>query len=71
MKTIIFILFFLLVGAFFIISNEQIKLNSAENIDMFFLSYARWVDSLLDNTKVVTGYVVKMEWLPGEDLVEE
>ena len=69
MKTFLFILMFLFVGAFFIISNENIALNSSENVGMFFEEYGGWIDSLFGNGKVVTGYVLKMEWLPGgEDL---
>lgn len=64
MKTFVFIVFLLLLGAFFIISNENIKLNSKENILLFFDSYLSWLDKLLDNGKTVSGYVVKMEWLP-------
>jgi len=69
MKTFLFIMLFLFVGAFFIISNENIALNSSENVGIFFSEYGEWIDSLFGNGKVVTGYVLKMEWLPGgEDL---
>jgi len=65
MKTFLFIMMFLFVGAFFIISNENIALNSSENMGIFFSEYGEWIDSLFDNGKVVTGYVLKMGWLPG------
>ena len=71
MKTLLFILVFLLIGGFFIISNENIKLNSSENVGLFFKEYASWIDNLVGNGGVVGGYVVKMEWLPGEGVVEE
>ena len=32
MKTLMFVILFLLIGAFFIISNENIKLDSKENV---------------------------------------
>ena len=64
MKIFMFIIMFLLIGAFFIISNENIKLNNKENITGFFSLYMGWVDSLLSNGKNVFGYVIKMEWLP-------
>jgi len=69
MKTFMFIIMFLLIGAFFIISNEGIQLNSEENIGTFFQLYGQWVDSLVGNGKTVLGYVVKMEWLPNEGVV--
>ena len=64
MKTIIFIIFFLFFGAFFIISEQNIKLNSIKNIEIFFDYYLSWIYGLIDNGKTVSGYVVKMEWLP-------
>ena len=64
MKTLLFIILFLFVGAFFIISNENIALNSPENIDLFFSEYGGWIDGLFANGKTVVGYVAKMEWLP-------
>ena len=65
MKTFIFIIMFLLIGAFFIISNENIKMNTKENVFHFLGLYASWFDQLLGNSKTATGYLVKMEWLPG------
>ncbi|MFA5174254.1 MAG: hypothetical protein WC438_03670 [Candidatus Pacearchaeota archaeon] len=69
MKTLILIIVFLLIGAFFIISNENIKMNSKENVYHFFGLYADWFDKLIGNGKTASGYVVKMEWLPGEGKV--
>jgi len=69
MKTFMFIIMFLLIGAFFIISNEEIKLDSEKNIGMFFNLYGQWIDSLVGNGRTVLGYVVKMEWLPNEGAV--
>ena len=59
-----FFIFFLLLGAFFIISEESIQLNSIDNIEFFFDSYFYWLDELIDNGKTVSGYVVGMQWLP-------
>ena len=64
-----FLIMFLLIGAFFIISNENIKLNSSKNIGEFFSLYGGWVDNLAGNGKTVLGYVVKMEWLPNKGVV--
>ena len=67
MKLIMFIILFLLISAFFIISNQEIRLNNKENISLFFKEYAVWFDSLILNGKDVAGYVIKMEWLPKID----
>jgi hypothetical protein len=64
MKIFIFVVFFLLIGAFFIISNENIKMNSKENVSYFFKQYFKWSDKLLGNGKTVSGYLVKLQWLP-------
>ncbi len=68
MKTFMFIIMFLLIGAFFIISNEEIKLNNQKNAEQFFQLYAQWIDGLVSNGKTVLGYVVKMGWLPDEKI---
>ena len=64
MKLLIFVIFFLLVGVFLIVSNENIQLNSSENIDHFFQSYAEWLDKIFINTKTTTGYIIQMKWMP-------
>ena len=61
-----FFIFFLLIGAFFIISNENIRMNNRENVNLFFNSYASWLDQLIGNSKNAVAYVVKSEWLPNE-----
>ena len=66
MKTFIFLMVFLLIGAFFIISNENIKLNSSQNISLFFSEYGKWIDQLVNNSKSLAGYIVKSEWLPDK-----
>jgi len=66
MKVFMFVILFLLIGAFFIISNENIRMNSSENVSSFFDLYGHWFDRLIGNGKSVSGFLVKMEWLPGE-----
>ncbi len=62
-----FIILFLLIGAFSIISNENIRLNNEENVSLFVGLYGHWIDMLVGNSGNALGYVVKMEWLPGEE----
>jgi hypothetical protein len=66
MKLLMFFIFFLLLGGFFIISNEEIRLNNSRSFGEFSASYLNWLTGILDNAGSLTGYVVKMEWLPGE-----
>lgn len=64
MKTLMLIVFFLLLGAFFIISEKSIKLNSSENMNNFISDYSSWLSGISGSLKTFTGYFVKMEWLP-------
>ena len=72
MKTLMLLIMFLLIGAFFIISNQDVKLNNSENVGIFFKEYASWFDDLISNGRGVAGYVVKMEWLPdGGNIIKD
>ncbi len=64
MKFLMFVIIFLLLGGFFIISEQRIQLNNKQNIDYFFDSYSKWFDSLFRNANSMAGYVIRMEWLP-------
>lgn len=64
MKIAMFIVMFLMIGAFFIVSNENIKLNNKENVKLVLDKYTHWLDRLGANAGTVSGYVLKMEWLP-------
>lgn len=65
MKFLMFLIFFLLIGAFFIISNENIKLDNPENLAIFFNLYGTWVEKIFYNSVTTTGNMIKMEWLPN------
>jgi len=65
MKILMFIILFLLIGAFSIISNENIRMNTSENANHFFSLYSQWFDKLIGNSRTMTGYVFKLQWLPG------
>lgn len=71
MKILILLMMFLLIGAFFIISQENLALKEKENIDKFVGDYYEWIGSIIDNTGSLTGYIIKMKWLPGEQLDSE
>jgi hypothetical protein len=66
MKTLMLIVFFLLIGAFFIIAENNIYLNSPRNIGEFLGLYIDWMGEITGNAQTVSGYMTKMEWLPGE-----
>jgi len=64
MKIIILIIMFFCIGAFFILSQNNLSLNSSENIDEFISLYTAWINKNLNNIGTLTGYIVKLDWLP-------
>ena len=61
---IVFMLFIL--GALFIISNNNLLMFEKENVSEFVDLYINWVDNIYQNTKLITGNIVKQDWLPGK-----
>ncbi len=64
MKLIMLIVMFFLIGAFFIVSQNNLHLNSSENADKFISIYKIWLVKTFSNIGSLAGHVVKMEWLP-------
>lgn len=65
MRAVFFVLIFLLIGAFFIISNENLHLRSNEDFMKFGNSYYAWFGKLYENIGSIGGFIVKTEWLPS------
>lgn len=65
MKIQIMIVKLLVLGALFIISNQNLHIGVAEERQLFFNEYLGWANSLISQVVDVTGYVVKFEWLPS------
>jgi hypothetical protein len=70
MKLSFIIAIFLLISAFFIISNEKIQLNSKENIIKFGNIYYSWLLNGFEKTSSITGHIIKADWLPEASLNE-
>jgi len=64
MKIIMFIVMFFCVGAFFIISQNNLALSVPGNLDKFVSLYNGWVENTFVNMGNLAGHVIKMEWLP-------
>lgn len=69
MRGYVLIMVFLLMGAFFIISNGNLHLNNPNEVGIFIKSYYLWFGSLFENAKGMTAYVVKSEWLPDSKYI--
>lgn len=63
-RTVVIVLMFLCIGAFFIISNNNLHLAKHEEASAFYGLYYQWMGSIFDNVKSISGYVIKSEWLP-------
>lgn len=64
MKIYLIITIFLLMNAFFIISENNLNLNTTENIKNFFSLYSGWFKNIGNNIGTITGDVVKLNWIP-------
>lgn len=64
MKIIMLIIIFLMIGALFIISENNINLREKSARNDFKVLYLSWFNQLFGNTKNIIGYVVKFDWLP-------
>ena len=64
MKLTLIIIIFLLIGAFFIISENKLTLRDSEARVEFGKLYLGWFGQILENSKNLIGYVVKLDWLP-------
>jgi hypothetical protein len=65
MKILLFFLIFLFIGAFFIISQNNLELIKEGNLSRFVSLYSSWLISTAKNIGVLTGHIVKMDWLPS------
>lgn len=67
MKVVIFFVKLLILGALFIVSNEELHLSEEGNMAIFGEMYFQWLGSLIDSGKSITGFVIDVEWLPRID----
>jgi hypothetical protein len=58
-KILVFIIFFLLLGGFLIISNENIRLDSGKNVDKFIYEYKFWLNKQVNSSFKIAGKVIK------------
>jgi len=66
MRVAFIITLLLLLSAFFIISNENIKLDDSEQMHVFGEIYYNWASGVFDNLGIIIGEVVKTNWFPGD-----
>ncbi len=64
MKIQIIIVKLIIIGALFIISNQNLHLAVASERAVFFDAYGSWFTNMVKQVAQVTGYVVRFDWLP-------
>jgi len=65
MKLFHILIIVLLLAAFFVVSNEKIKLDSKENIIKFGNIYYSWLLNAIEKGFSITGHIIKADWLPN------
>ena len=64
MKVAILIIKLLLLGALFIISNNELYLSDSVDRADFYEQYFSWLNTIFSQSVDLTAYVIKFEWLP-------
>jgi len=64
MKVLMILVFLFFIGAFFIISQNNLALNNADNIEKFSLLYKEWCSKIFYNIGNFAVYFLKFNWLP-------
>jgi hypothetical protein len=64
MKIQIIIVKLIVLGALFIISNQNLHLAVASERAIFFDTYTSWFTNIIHQIAQITGYVVRFDWLP-------
>jgi len=64
MKLLMLVVIFLCIGGFFIVSQNNLALDTSENVDKFISLYSDWLGKTFENVGSLVGHVVKMNWLP-------
>ncbi len=64
MKILMFVLMFVIICALLIISNNDLEMYKHENIENFSKLYIQWGDQVYLNAQILTGEIIKLDWLP-------
>jgi len=64
MRALAVIVFLLFLVAFFIISNEGIRIIDNNRIEIFYSLYYSWAEKVFDNIIRISGNVIKSDWMP-------
>ena len=69
-KLLFFIIVFLLIGSFFVISQQNLDIKNKTDQQTFLKSFGSWLGQVGKNMVQVSSYAVKMAWLPEKNSTE-
>ena len=61
-RVLILIVAFFLIGALFIIGNNNLELYKKENLNKFGSLYTIWLKQIFSNFNQITGEATKLNW---------
>jgi hypothetical protein len=61
---LLLVIAFLLLGGFFIISNEGLHVQKSDERQIFIEKYGLWVIKIASQAVTITGNALKLDWLP-------
>jgi hypothetical protein len=64
MKILIILMMFFVIGALFIVTNQNLQIYKQENFSTFSKIYLGWLGDIYSNVIKSTGYFVRLDWLP-------
>ncbi len=70
MKIVMLIFMVFVIGALYIISENNLALNNKENIDLFGSMYGNWISSSFQDAVKITGRAIEMKWLPEQQDID-
>jgi len=68
MKVLLLILFFLIINALLIISNNDLRMYQSEDAKTFLNFYSDWINKIYINAQYLTGNIIKLKWLPESNI---
>ena len=64
MKILIFIIMFVLIGCFLIISNNNLYIYKTEGMQKFAENWSKWKNNVQKNLMSIISQTTKLNWMP-------
>jgi len=64
MRVLVFVLVFLLLGAFYIVTSHNLSLKNPASFETILVKYLEWFPKIAENIVSITGHAIKLKWMP-------